>query len=1088
MTKEEGFPGHGAAGVHVSHGHVHRLARIPFVAITRADRLDEAVRLMAETRHSALPVVDQGVPVGILTEREIVAACAQGCDPGLAVAQVMSDRVSALHAAADCRQALSLILRANARHLVLVGDDGQAMALLNERDLLAHAAQDFFAFAAHPAHLIDRLPGLLPASTPLRRVIAAMAEDDLGCVVIGSEGMAQGVITRRDVIELAARGPLAKDTPVGELMSPSPIVLPRTAPVAEIAQVMLDRGVRHVLLTRPDGSLDGVVTEHHLLNLLGVSSVETLLRETERVQAASDATRESLEARDAFYRALVDEAVVSIAAVSVPDGRFVEFNEAACRNLGYSREELAQLSVADIEAEQSPAEVRAAITAMRQRGGCSFSSRHRRKDGTLRDVEISTHLATMRGEPHLVSVWRDVTDVRKLEHSLRRAQEAARIGTWELDLESETLQCSDTTYGIFGLAPGAPLQLTDFFDAIHPQDRPQIAAAWQAAVAGAPYDVEHRILVGGRVRWVHETGLIERDGENRPVRGVGMVQDITERKDSQEQLEIGRRLIDAASDTIVVTNAERQIVTVNPAFTQLSGYTLAEVRGRNPRFLKSGRMPREFYTLMWEAIEGEGSWTGHFENRTKSGEIYEVENTITTIRNGGGEVLFYVGVGKDVSAVRRAEEQLRYVAGHDVRTGLINRAALLKRLTARLHDSGATPALICLDIDGFRLINDSMGYATGDRILTELARRLEGAAAGDAVVARTESDGFAVLLPQVDRDGAWAAAQDLLAAVAAGFDVDGRAIVLSITGGIALAPDDGAGADILLANAESAVAAAKRGAARVTFYDAAMNEDAREHLDILSALRGAAARRELRIFLQPLVGLADRRPVGAEALLRWQHPERGLLPPGRFLPLAEQSSLICDLTTWAFDEVCRLLADQRDRAMSLPVISVNLSAHDFDLPDLADRLAEIAGRHGVAPDSLKLEVTETATFSDLGRTMAQVAALVAAGFQLAIDDFGTGYSNIAQLGRLPADRLKIDRSLLVTAERTPTDRAVLEAVVNLGLNLGRTMVVEGIETEEQAALVTDLGCQVGQGYLFAKPMPADTFVAWWQTYRSTAVR
>ena len=1046
---------------------------------------------MAEKRLSALPVLEDGVPVGIVTESEIMAACVKGCDPGLAVGTAMSVRVSTLHEAADCRQALALILRANARHLVLVDDDGRATALINERDLLTHAAQDFFAFAAQSAHLFDRLPGLLAPSTPLREVIASMVEGDLGCVVVGANGSPAGVLTRRDVVELAASGPLRTDMPVAEAMSSTPIVLPRSAPVAEIAQVMIDRGVRHVLLTRPDGTLDGVVTEHHLLNLLGVSNVETLIRESEHAHAAGLAVRESLEARDAFYRALIDESVVSIAAVSVPDGRFVEFNEAACRNLGYSREELAGLSVVDVEAVQSPAEVRAAIAAMMQRGGGNFSSRHRRKDGIVRDVEISTHPATMRGEPHLVSVWRDVTDLRLLEGTLLRAQEIARMGTWEIDLVSERLTWSAITYQLFGLVPGAPVTLSDFLDGVHPQDRDQVAAAWQAALQGAPYDIDHRIITAGEVRWVRETGVIETDSGGRPVRGLGMVQDITDRKEAQEQLEIGRSLIDATTDVIVVTNAERQIVTVNPAFVRQTGYTLAEVRGRNPRFLRSGKLPREFYTLMWEEIEKTGSWTGTFVNRRKSGETYEVQNTISTIRNGRGDVQFYAGVGKDITAMRRMEEQLRYVARFDVRTGLLNRTSLLKRMAGLLERDGATGpglALLCLDIDGLRLINDSMGYGAGDQILTEMARRLTQSSGAGEEVARTEGDGFAVLLPGASRDRAWETGQNLLDALTPAFDVDGKEIVLAINGGLVLSPGDGSTAEVLLANAESAVVAAKGGATPMTFYDSAMNEDAREHVEILSGLRGAARRHELRVFLQPLVMLADRRPVGAEALLRWQHPELGLLPPGRFMPLAEQSSLICELTEWVFDAVCGLIAEPGIGRTPLPLVSVNLSARDFDLPDLAARLLAIAGRHGVAPAAVKLEVTETAAFASLDRTMEQVAALAGAGFQMAIDDFGTGYSNIAQLGRLPADWLKIDRSLLVAAERSETDRAVLAAVASLGLVLGKTLVVEGIETEAQAALATELGCQVGQGYLFAKPMPAETFMGWWQAYRETGVR
>jgi len=1077
---------------HIRHGEIHLLARAPLAVARRDDRLDETIRRMWSDNLTALPVIENGIPIGILTEREVLAVCALGWDPALPVGCAMSNRVSTLGRAADCREALARILQAHTRHLVLCDDDGRATAVLDERDLLVHGENDFFPFVSEPPPRLDRMPsGLLPPSATLRQALVAMVDADLGCVIVGEAGIPAGVLCQRDVIGLAARGALDAELGVATVMSTTPIILPRAAPVAEIARMMLDRGLRNVLLCRPDGTLDGIVNEHRLLELLGTSNVEFLLREREAARAAGEVVRESLEAREAFYRALVDEAVVSIAAVSVPDGRFVEFNEAACRNLGYTREELAEMSVADVDAVNSPAEVRAAISMMMQRGGASFASRHRRKDGVLRDVEISTHPVTMKGRPHLVSVWRDVTELRFIEGTLLRAQEIARMGTWEIDLVNERITWSAITYELFGMTPGAPITLSDFIDAVHPDDRDQVAAAWQAAVEGAAYDVEHRIVVAGEVRWVRETGIVEKDAEGRSFRGLGVVHDITERKESLEQLEISRSLIDATSDVIVVTNAERQIVTINPAFVRETGYTLAEVRGRNPRLMRSGKLPREFYTLMWEEIERTGTWTGTFINRRKSGEIYEVLNTITTVRNGRGDVQYYVGVGRDISAVRRMEEQLLYVERYDARTGLLNRKSLLEHMAGLIErdgDAGPGLALLCLDVDGLRLINDAMGYATGDRLLTEMAQRLEQASDAGACVARTSGDGFAVLLPGADRDAAWQAGQRIIEAFAPAFDLDGREVAVAIDVGLALSPGDGATGEALLLNAESALAAIKGGGIRMTFYDRAMNEGARDHFEILSALRGAASRGELLVYLQPLIRLSDRRPVAAEALLRWRHPVHGLLPPGRFIPLAEQSGLICDLTLWVFEQVCRLVAEQRAGPAPLPVVSVNLSARDFEMLDLAQSLFAIADRHGLPTAALKLEITETAAFADIKRVMGQIEALSALGFELAIDDFGTGYSNIAQLAHLPAKWLKVDRSLLVPAERSDADRAVLAAVAALGLELGKMLVVEGVETEEQRDLVAGLGFHVAQGFLFAKPMVAESFVAWWRAYRESGVR
>jgi len=551
---------------------------------------------------------------------------------------------------------------------------------------------------------------------------------------------------------------------------------------------------------------------------------------------------------------------------------------------------------------------------------------------------------------------------------------------------------------------------------------------------------------------------------------------------SVAQPEIARVLFNTTYDTILITDAHLRIRHVNQAFTNVTGYTLDEVRGCNPRILQSGEHGAEFYREMWAAIQRDGVWRGVVRNRTKSGAIYVVRNTIRRITDDAGRVIAYIGTGENITRFEETSARAAYLETHDDLTALPNKAKLAEIAAECAGESAhaAGYALIYIDLVDFHAVNNALGYSGGDRILVEAARRLHGTMRSVGTVARITGDQFAIFAPAQGTENAWSVANTAHATLVEPFHVGTQTLTLDAALGIAHGTGE-ASFDEVLTQARNACKSAKTdGVQAIHFHDDTMTEAARARVQVLSDLRSAIGRDELCTYLQPKIRLSDGMPVSAEALVRWNHPTRGLLGPGMFIPEAERDGLIHEISRWVLRDVCTRLRRLQDADGPVPRIAVNLSGIDFGRPDLPDQIVGILAEAGVDPQYLELEITETAAFRDPQRSLERARALAATGLHLSLDDFGTGYSNIGQLSRLPVETIKIDRSLARTAAEDPTDRILLGAVIGLARGVGATVLIEGVETQEQAATIRELGADEAQGFLYARPMPADDFIAWWR--------
>jgi diguanylate cyclase (GGDEF)-like protein/PAS domain S-box-containing protein len=544
-----------------------------------------------------------------------------------------------------------------------------------------------------------------------------------------------------------------------------------------------------------------------------------------------------------------------------------------------------------------------------------------------------------------------------------------------------------------------------------------------------------------------------------------------------ERLRLYANAFDNSGEAMLITDRANRILNVNAAFTRQTGYALAEVAGKDPKILACGRTPPATLREMWSELRDRGFWQGELWDRKKSGEVYPKWTSISAIRDEEGEVTFYLASYSDISERKANEARIDYLAHHDALTGLINRYNLENRLGQVLLSAQRDrlrTAVLFIDMDRFKAINDTLGHHVGDQLLIEVARRLREAVRESDIVARLGGDEFVVVLTALTGDmDAAPVADKILRALSDPYAIEGAVLHSSPSIGVAIAPHDGRDGASLMKNADTAMYHAKAsGRNNAQFFTAALNAAASERLALENDLRQAMQEGLLCLHYQPQVRAADGRCFGVEALVRWHHAERGDVSPLQFIPIAEESGLIDILGTWVLDEACRQLSAWRQAGIGGQRMAVNLSAHQLRAKNLVRRVADALERHGLKGEDLELEITESAAMENPERAIDQLHALRALGVQLAIDDFGTGYSSLAYLKRLPIQVLKLDRSFVRDIEIDQSDADISAASLALAHNLGLKVIAEGVETAGQRDFLVRHGCDYLQGYLYSRPLPA----------------
>jgi diguanylate cyclase (GGDEF)-like protein/PAS domain S-box-containing protein len=625
---------------------------------------------------------------------------------------------------------------------------------------------------------------------------------------------------------------------------------------------------------------------------------------------------------------------------------------------------------------------------------------------------------------------------------------------------------------------------------LHPEDRERVLAEEQRTLAAEEeFESEYRLVArDGRVRWFWERDMIVRDDYGKPVCTQGVLVDVTDVKRAQAQIRDERdraqRYLDIAATMIVVIGAEGRVSMVNRRACEVLGYSEDELLGRDWFELVPEADRDSTRSVFRRLIAGDSERSEEFEHRvvSKTGEERLIAWRNKALRDDRDQVSGILSSGEDITERRRAQERVAYLAYHDQLTGLPNRAMLQDNLTvavARASRSGLAVGLLCLDLDDFKLVNDSLGHAVGDELLLAVAKRLGDAKRHGDVLARAGGDEFFVLLPDLPEEGegpALAAAQRVVTAFQEPFEVAGTELHVSTSVGVSLFPRDSGDADELLRHADAAMYQAKRNARAGFAVYSQEADDPFERLSLTSRLRRSLKQGELVLHYQPIFSLPDRAPVALEALIRWNDPVRGLLLPEAFIPAAEHSGLIEPIGEWVLDEVCAQAVRWAGLGLR-PRLSVNASPRELRRSEYSETLAAALDRHGVDPSQLVVEVTESAAMEEASAARRLLGRLDELGVGLAIDDFGEGFSSLSRLRELPVNQLKIDRSFMRDVPGSEGPSAVITAIIRLAEALGRTVVAEGVETEEQALFLAEQGCPLAQGFHLCRPLPADEVTA-----------
>ncbi len=604
------------------------------------------------------------------------------------------------------------------------------------------------------------------------------------------------------------------------------------------------------------------------------------------------------------------------------------------------------------------------------------------------------------------------------------------------------------------------------------------------ARSGQPYLIQ-REYNNGRVLEIR--GL--------PLPGGGFVSsyvDVTERKETEEKLRLAASVFTHTSEAITITTAQGVIIDVNDAFTRITGYARVEALGKKPSLLSSGRHDAAFYASMWRELIANGHWSGEIWNRRKTGEVYAENLTINAVHDASGRVEQYVGLFSDISALKRHQAQLEHIAHYDALTNLPNRVLLADRLQqglAQAQRRGQLLAVAYLDLDGFKAINDEHGHEVGDRVLVVLSDLMRQTLREGDTLARLGGDEFVVVLVDlVDVASCEPMLTRLLAAAAQPVDIGGCKVQVSASLGVTFYPQMGeVDADQLLRQADQAMYKAKvAGRNRYFAFDTEEDRSVRGHHDSLDRIGRAITDGELVLHYQPKVNLRTGQIIGMEALVRWQHPQRGLLAPALFLPLIEDHPLAVDMGEWVISAALKQMARWHELGLQLPV-SVNIGARQLQQANFSERLQVLLSAFPtVAPADLELEVLETSALEDVAVVSRVIAACRALGVNFALDDFGTGYSSLTYLKRLPVTTLKIDQSFVHDMLDDPDDLAILQGVIGLSSAFRREVIAEGVETVAHGVMLLQLGCELAQGYGIARPMAADNVAAWCAAWRPDA--
>ena len=833
-------------------------------------------------------------------------------------------------------------------------------------------------------------------------------------------------------------------------------------------------------IVRPDGEVRTVLTRGEWADATRRIQHGVHQDITERAR-----TRERLQAMPQEYRYLFDHNPLPMWVFERATLRFLAVNEAMLAAYGYSREQLLAGTVLDIRSPEDAPAARAALGQPDREQGRVWT--HLRNDGTRLKAAIHSHDIVFEGRLARLVLAEDVTERERNEERFQLIARATSDAVWDWDLETGITWRSDSVFNVFGYTRDEIAPTLDAWaQLLHPEDRERVVDSVRAGLESDITEWECRYRLrrkDGSYAEVLDRSFLLRDAHGRAIRAVGGMLDVTQRHRDEASLRLLRRAIEATDNGIVIADArepDQPVVYVNPAFEQMTGYAADELLGRNCRILQNADREQPALEAVRQALREQREVRALLRNYRKNGELFWNEFHLAPVPDEHGKPSHLVGVLTDVSERQRYEEQLAFRATHDELTGLPNRQLLHDRLQQAIFNAdryGRKAGVIFIDLDDFKLINDSLGHSAGDATLRIVAQRLQAVVRETDTVGRFGGDEFVVVLTEQGDDASIRPSiARITEALSQPMDIAGVTHSLTPSIGWCHYPEAGKDAESLLMHADVAMYQAKQqGRNRAVAYQAAFDVSVSQRLQLISRLREALQRDEFVLHFQPVFDPSGK-PVALEALARWQHPERGLLLPAHFIQVCEESGLIVELGRRVLREAARHYALLAAAGFGDLRIAVNVSAVQFT-SELCPEIEAVMREFSVPRGVFEIELTESVIMASPERAIETMERIAALGVSIAVDDFGTGYSSLSYLKRLPIDRLKIDRSFVQDLGSSQDDAAICTAIIGLAQALDLGTVAEGVETGQQLEWLRARGCDETQGYLLGRPQPFESLLS-----------
>ncbi|HQW19478.1 MAG TPA: EAL domain-containing protein [Rhodocyclaceae bacterium] len=1060
--------------------------------------LGEAAERMGRANSEVLLVIDKTEPIGFFTEHNLLLSLQRGLAPQTPVKDLLITPLVKAAQSLDYRAGHRLMTQANVGHLLVVDIDGRPAGIVSDSKFQQHLSADFLARLSCAGDVMNHDFPVLTLHDSVADALALIEEHAATCLIVVKDiagRIPAGIFTEHHAMRLSCNGRPLEATPLIDVMQPVSETIGVNLGLQDALTQMQRQQVEYLVVAGEAGQIIGILTAQDVARAIE----DTLHDHYQHDQRRK--VQELLENEEKF-RALLQLMPIGI-TITDPHGKLIETNRISERIFGIKRED--QL-LRDInkpaweiirpDGTQMPAEEFAGVRALAEnRSVENIEMGVRRPDGNIVWLSVSSMPIPL-DDYGVAIVYTDITEQRRVAGEMYKLSNAVE--------HSPVLTIITDTLGNIEYVNPRFTQITGYAAEEVIGQNPRLlksgqttpdvfADLWKTLNQGGTWTGELcNRKKNGELYWEDARILPIVAADGRITHFLGLKEDITLRRQAENRQRLATSVFDNSHEGIIITDPDNLIIDVNNAFVALSGYSREELIGQTPSMLKSGKHDGAYYSTIHQALEKHGQWRGEITNRKKNGNISVEQITVSAVRDDKGRLLHYIGIFTDITKLRESQQRLEHLTHFDPLTHLPNRALLGDRLQQALAVArrGNSLLAVCyLDLDDFKPINDIHGSVIGNELLTEVASRIKGSLRGGDTVARLGGDEFVLLLGEIsDLAEIEQTLSRILTLVAVPYHVSGIQLQVTASIGVTIAPTDGSDPDSLVRHADQAMYVAKQaGRNRYHLFDIQGDEKVRLQHDTQTRISLALELQEFLLYYQPKVNMRTGKVTGLEALIRWQHPERGLLLPQEFLPFIEGHENIVAIGEWVMREALRQVCTWAESGLELPV-SVNIDAHHLQQPGFVAKLADLLTEMkqtfpALQPEWLELEILETAALED----MSYVAQVIKDGMRLgvgfAIDDFGTGYSSLTYLKQLQANTLKIDQSFIRDMLEDNDDLAIVEGVVGLTTAFQRSVIAEGVETIQHGMMLMHLGCDLAQGYGIARPMPAAAVPLWVESFQ-----